>query len=163
MAKEHMKAGNNSTLPDFKVGDKVWLDAKNLQTQRPSKKLDHQRLGPFKILEQISPAAYRLDLPASMKAHNVFYVGKLSPYKFDPMRVPPPPPPIETPSGEDNIQEVEKILDGKRERGKWKQACRPRIRHAGFRRSAGVLPAYTRDGGAGAGARMLYLRRIPGG
>ncbi|QRV77130.1 Retrotransposable element Tf2 protein [Ceratobasidium sp. AG-Ba] len=120
MAKERMRAGNKTALPDYKVGDKVWLDAKNIETQRPSKKLDHQRLGPFKILEQISPAAYRLDLPATMKAHNVFYVGKLSPYRFDPVRVPPPPPAIETPSGEDDIQEVEKILDGKRKHGKWK-------------------------------------------
>ncbi|QRV73356.1 Retrotransposable element Tf2 protein [Ceratobasidium sp. AG-Ba] len=117
MAKERMKAGNNSTLPDYKVGDKVWLDAKNIETQRPSKKLDHQSLGPFKIVEQISPAAYRLELPASMKGHDVFYVGKLSPYRFDPVRVPPPPPAVETPSGEDNIQEVEKILDGKRDHG----------------------------------------------
>ncbi|QRW00944.1 hypothetical protein RhiJN_28962 [Ceratobasidium sp. AG-Ba] len=68
MAKERMKAANNSTLPDYKVGDKVWLDAKNIETQRPSKKLDHQRLGPFKIAEQISPAAYRLELPASMNS-----------------------------------------------------------------------------------------------
>jgi transposase InsO family protein len=120
MAKERMKAGNNNVLPNFNIGDKVWLDAKNIHTQRPSKKLDHQRLGPFKITEQISPAAYRFELPASMKVHNVFYIGKLSPYRVDPIRVPPPPPAIETPTGEDNIQEVEKIIDGKREHGKWK-------------------------------------------
>ena len=36
--------------PTYAVGDKVFLCAKNLSTNRPSKKLDHKNLGPFKIL-----------------------------------------------------------------------------------------------------------------
>ena len=35
--------------PDLKEGDKVWLLHKNFKSWRLSKKLDHVRLGPFKI------------------------------------------------------------------------------------------------------------------
>ena len=32
--------------PLFNVGTSVWFDARNIQTTRPAKKLDHKRLGP---------------------------------------------------------------------------------------------------------------------
>ena len=35
--------------PPFNVGTSVWLDARNIQTTRPAKKLDHKRLGPFTV------------------------------------------------------------------------------------------------------------------
>jgi hypothetical protein len=28
--------------PELKVGDKVWLDMRNIKTTRPTKKLDHR-------------------------------------------------------------------------------------------------------------------------
>jgi hypothetical protein len=59
----------------FEVGDKVWLSAKHIQTARPSKKLDYKRLDPFKITKVINRNAYRLELPNSMKVHNVFHVS----------------------------------------------------------------------------------------
>jgi hypothetical protein len=37
------------TPPDFKVGDLVMIDARNMKTKRPSKKLDHKEIGPVKI------------------------------------------------------------------------------------------------------------------
>ncbi len=36
---------------------------------------------PFTITEQIRPVAYRLELPSSMKIHNVFHIDLLMPYK----------------------------------------------------------------------------------
>ena len=36
---------------EFSVGDKVWLSSLNISTQRPSKKLDWKRLGPFTVIE----------------------------------------------------------------------------------------------------------------
>ena len=48
---------------EYKVGDKVWLLSPNIRTQRPSKKLDWKRLGPYPILERIGTQAYRLKLP----------------------------------------------------------------------------------------------------
>ena len=52
--------------PEFKVGDMVFLDASDIQTTRPSRKLSHQRLGPFPINSQVGNSAYRLRLPMSM-------------------------------------------------------------------------------------------------
>ena len=33
--------------PEYKPGDKVYLDASDINTTRPSRKLSHRRLGPF--------------------------------------------------------------------------------------------------------------------
>ncbi|KAF9176098.1 hypothetical protein BGZ50_001811, partial [Haplosporangium sp. Z 11] len=30
--------------PDFKVGDQVWLDTRNLRTDRPTTKLDYKKM-----------------------------------------------------------------------------------------------------------------------
>ena len=38
--------------PDFKVGDLVLLNAKNIRIKQPSKKLALKLYGPFKVLEQ---------------------------------------------------------------------------------------------------------------
>ena len=37
---------------DYKPGDKVYLDATDIQTNRPSRKLSHHRLGPFPIVKK---------------------------------------------------------------------------------------------------------------
>jgi len=47
--------------PDFKIGDMVMLNAKNICTKRPSKKLAPKVYGPFKILEQRGELAYKLE------------------------------------------------------------------------------------------------------
>ena len=69
--------------PAFKVGDKVWLNRRNIKTKRPSQKLDAKRLGPFTIEEIIgeSRLAYRLALPPQMHIHPVFHISLLEPYK----------------------------------------------------------------------------------
>lgn len=101
-------------IPDFKVGDLVWLDARNIKTRRPMKKLDHKRLGPFPITEIVSTHARRLGLPLSLKAiHNVFHVSLLEPHHPNPFptRDSPPPPPIEV---DDSLEwEVDEILDSR--------------------------------------------------
>ncbi|KAI1001697.1 hypothetical protein K3495_g6500 [Podosphaera aphanis] len=59
--------------PDFKIGDKVWLSTKNLALDRPSSKLGHQNIGPFKIVSS-KGWSYELDLPPSLGSiHNVFH------------------------------------------------------------------------------------------
>jgi len=40
-----------TSAPVFKPGDKVFLDASDIRTTRPSQKLSHRRLGPF-VVEQ---------------------------------------------------------------------------------------------------------------
>ena len=83
--------------PTFRPGDKVWLDASDIKTTRPSSKLAHRRLGPFTVDKQVGHGAYRLHLPRSYsQLHPVFPVVKLTPALADPIpgrRTPPPPPP----------------------------------------------------------------------
>jgi hypothetical protein len=53
---------------------------RNIKTKRPSDKLDHLRLGPFKIEEKLGPVSYRLKLPYSVrKLHPVFHISLLEP------------------------------------------------------------------------------------
>src|SRR6266704_1817964 len=59
---------------NLKEGDKVWLLYKNFKSRRPSKKLDHVKLGPFRIAAKISKVMYRLDLPAKIKIYLVQHV-----------------------------------------------------------------------------------------
>jgi hypothetical protein len=68
--------------PSYTIGQEVWLDAHNLKTEHPAKKLSLQRLGPFKILGPVPqdmhyPSTYRLALLPSWKIHPVFHVSLL--------------------------------------------------------------------------------------
>jgi len=65
--------------PNIQVGSKVWLDARNVRTSRPTRKLDWKRLGPFRVQKQVSLYAYELDLPASIRIHRVQPVSLLHP------------------------------------------------------------------------------------
>ena len=48
----------------YKKGDKVWLEATNVTTKYPMKKLNNKHLGPFEILEKVGKLAYYLKLPS---------------------------------------------------------------------------------------------------
>ncbi|KAJ3464714.1 hypothetical protein MRS44_009500 [Fusarium solani] len=63
--------------PTFSEGDMVYLSTKNIETKRPSKKLDFKYLGPFKILKKLSDNTYKLDLPPKVKLHPVFNISLL--------------------------------------------------------------------------------------
>ena len=99
----------------YKVGDQVWLDGTDIRTDRPSRKLSDKRYGPFKILKQVSPNAYQLDLPPTMKKlHPVFNTVKLRPYYPDPIAGRKPlqrPPPVI--AGDEPEWEVECIKDSR--------------------------------------------------
>jgi len=56
----------------LKAGDHVWLENKNIQLNRPSKKLDNKRYRPFKITKNIGSGVFQLELPEGWIIHNVF-------------------------------------------------------------------------------------------
>jgi len=57
---------------ELQEGEDIWLEAKNIHSNRPSKKLDQKRYGPFKILKTIGQGAFQLKLPEGWMIHNVF-------------------------------------------------------------------------------------------
>jgi hypothetical protein len=67
-------------LRTLEVNQQVWLDARNLHVNTPSRKLSPRRYGPFKVIKQISKVAYQLQLPPSMKIHPVFHIDRLIPF-----------------------------------------------------------------------------------
>ena len=73
-AKYHDK---RHVFKQYKLGDYVWLNGKNIRTKR-NKKLEWKAFGPFKIIKVIgekNPQAYRLELPKRWRIHNVFHVS----------------------------------------------------------------------------------------
>jgi len=115
-AQEDMKRyydRHRTPAPVFNPGDKVFLNALDIRTTRPSQKLSHRRLGFFVVEWRIGPMAYRLKLLHQMKQlHPVFNVVKLTPAPDDPItghKMKDHPPPIVI--DREAEWEVEEILD----------------------------------------------------
>ena len=62
--------------PVYKVENEVFLLTKNIKTERPLKKLDDKNIGPFKIKKLVG-SLYQLELPHTMKIHDVFHFNLL--------------------------------------------------------------------------------------
>lgn len=104
---------NRNPAPIYRPGSQVWLNAKNVQTTRPSDKLDYRNLGPFKVTRRIGDHAYELDLPPQLQAlHPVFNTALLRPTADDPFegQVNPPQEPVIADDGETEWP-AENILD----------------------------------------------------
>src|SRR6267378_5881085 len=72
--------------PVYGPSNRVYLDASNIHTTQPSKKLSHRCLGPFPVERHVGMNAYWLTLPPSMKClHLVFNIVKLMPALTDPI------------------------------------------------------------------------------
>lgn len=104
-----------SQEPTLKQGDKVYLVRKNIETKRPSNKLDHKKLGPFKIKRVRGPLNYELALPKTVNIHPVFHISLLEPA---PPGAPPAPITEIQPINPEAEYEVESILDLRHVRGK---------------------------------------------
>ena len=112
LLEKHSK--NNKEPRTLQVNQKVWLDARNLKANVPSKKLALRHYGPFQITEKVSAVAYRLKLPNHFKIHDVFHNDLLTPYHqnqtYGEAYPQPPPDLIE---GEEEY-EVEEIVSDRR-------------------------------------------------
>ena len=100
---------------EFEPGDMVWLNASNISTSRPSKKLNWKCLGPYKVIKRIGLQAYQLALPPTMHhLHDVFHISLLDPVKATslPPHMPPPPPALYIKDNQEYF-EIEDILDSK--------------------------------------------------
>lgn len=99
--------------PRLEVGSQVSLLRKDIHTTLLSVKIDHKKVGKFKILERIRTHAYHLELPASMKINPIFHVSLLEPVNVNPLpsHHQPPLPPVIV-EGEEE-PEVEEILDSR--------------------------------------------------
>jgi hypothetical protein len=79
----------------WKVGEKVWLSAKNLISALPSKKLAPKQYGPFTVEAVLSPITFKIRLPSSWKSHPVFHASELLSYQetevHGPNNTKPPP------------------------------------------------------------------------
>jgi hypothetical protein len=99
--------------PILKEGDKIYLIRRNIQTKRPSTKLDHKKLGLFKIKRIIGPVNYKLVLPKTMNIHLVFHISLLEPVLLGVLLAPVTEIEPINPNAE---YEVEEILDYKQVR-----------------------------------------------
>jgi hypothetical protein len=122
-AQQRMMAQQNAHRRDvtFAIGDMVRLSAINLSLPSTmSKKLTAKYVGPFAVERVISPVAYRLRLPKTLKIHPVFHVSLLQPWHVDPDMPHPPvlsrPPPVDE---EEDRFFVDSLLDKRqRKRGR---------------------------------------------
>ena len=53
--------------PEYKVGDKVYVNAKTFAGERPSRSLGLKNAGPWRIIRVIDNKAYELELPEYLK------------------------------------------------------------------------------------------------
>jgi hypothetical protein len=91
-SKMKISADKRRTEVHFKVGEQVLLSTKNLKLKGDMpRKMWPRFIGPYKILEVIRGVAYKLELPAGMRIHNVFHVSLLHKYQKGPNMLSPLP------------------------------------------------------------------------
>jgi hypothetical protein len=74
------------TRKEFKVGDHMYLRVKpkNISLRMGTcSKLAPRYYGLFEVLERVGLISYRLDLPPTIRSHNVFHVSLLNKYVHD--------------------------------------------------------------------------------
>ena len=65
----------------YKSRDQVWLEAIHLKLRHQKTKLAPKCYEPFRVIKEISPVAYKIQLPISWGIHDVFHTSLLSPYQ----------------------------------------------------------------------------------
>ena len=86
----------------LRVGDRVWLNLKNVTIDRPCKKLDWKN-AKYTVLKIVSSHSYKLDTPPGI--HNVFHASLLKRIATDPFPN----------QRQDNLRPPVIIMDGEEE------------------------------------------------
>ena len=81
----HERHANRHRGPasQYKIGDLVWLDTRNLFTKQLSRKLENCHVGKYRVKKIISNHAIELDLLSDLHIHLVFYINLLKPAATD--------------------------------------------------------------------------------
>ena len=108
---------HQKSVEEYKVGNSVWLLTKNIKTEKPSKKLDHKMVSPFKIKALVGLSC-RLELPTSMKIHDIFYPSLLQKTSADLLPSQHSDPTLLVIVDNEEEWEVNDILDAKKKRGR---------------------------------------------
>jgi len=97
----------------YEIGDQVRLSKRHFWTTRPSQKLDYKRTGPYTAGKVINKNAYKLDLPYTIRKHNIVHVSLFDRYT-PPNSGQPPSEPQPTVVDDSDQWQVDRILNSKR-------------------------------------------------
>ena len=62
---------------EFSVNDLAWLSTRNLPLRAGTRKLAALFAGPFRVVQVVSPVAFKLALPSEWRIHDIFHVSQL--------------------------------------------------------------------------------------
>ena len=100
--------------PQLNPGTLVFLNTKNLNVARPSKKLDLRFAGPYRVVSRVNNVTYKLDLPQSLSGvDNAFHVSLLQPAATNPFpNQTTTTPPVES-IDDAGAHRITRVLDSK--------------------------------------------------
>jgi hypothetical protein len=118
--------------PNYEIGQLVYVDAENINTTRPTRKLAERFLGPFPIAGRAGPQSFQISFPKHLRGiHPVFHVSQLEPAYPNtiPNRIQEPPPP-DIIDGQTE-HEIAAVLDSKYDK-RYRCPLRYFVRWAGY-------------------------------